>query len=63
MGFFCKFYKIFKNIFLSTEHVRMTASGVYLLILRRFSEHFFYRAPQGNCSFTYNLQNFNHQIQ
>ena len=27
--FFCEFYKIFKNIFSLTEHLRMTASCVY----------------------------------
>ena len=34
-----------------TEHLRMTASCVYLWILRCFSEHFFYRATLGNCLF------------
>ena len=37
---------------------------VYLRILRSFSDHFFYRAPLGNCLFHIcKLQNFNHQIQ
>ena len=44
--FFCEFCEIFKNIFLMTEHLRMTASSVYLWILRSFSEHLFYRAPR-----------------
>ena len=30
---------------------RMTASCVYLWILRSFSDHLFYRAPLGNCIF------------
>ena len=36
---------------LLTEHLRMTASCVYLRILRSFSEHLIYRAPLGNCLF------------
>ena len=55
--------KFLRISFLLTKHLRMTASCVYLRILRRFSEHFFYRVPQGNCYFIYKLQNFNHQIQ
>ena len=55
--------KFLRISFLLTKHLRMTASCVYLRILRRFSEHFFYRVPQGNCFFIYKLQNFNHQIQ
>ena len=34
-----------------TEHLRMSASYVYLRILRSFSEHFFYRAPLENSLF------------
>ena len=55
--------KFLRTSFLLTEHLRMTASCVYLWILRRFSEHFFYRVPRGNGYFRYKLQNFNHQIQ
>ena len=38
-------------------------SCVYMWILRRLSEHFFYGAPRGNFYFMYKLQDFNHQIQ
>ena len=48
--FICEFCKIFKNIF-RQKHLRMTASCVYLWILRSFSEHLFYGAPLGNCLF------------
>ena len=58
--FFCKFCNILKNIFSLTKHLRMTASCVYLWIMRRFSEHFFYRTPRGNCYFIYKLYDFNH---
>ena len=60
--FFCKFCKIFKDIFFLAEHLRMTASCVYMWILN-FSGHFFYRAPPENYYFMYNLKNFYHQIQ
>ena len=42
-----------------TEHLRMTASYVYLWILRNFSHYLFYRAPLRNCLFHGKLQNFN----
>ena len=42
--FICEFCKIFKNIF-RQKHLRMTASCVYLWILRSFSDHLFYTAP------------------
>ena len=54
--------KFLKTSFLLTEHFWMTASCVYLLILRSFSEHFPYRATPANCYFMCKLQNFNHQI-
>ena len=60
--FCCEFCQPFKNIF-SFDHLWVTTSYVYLWILRHFSEHLFYRAPQGNCYFMYKLQSFNHQIQ
>ena len=60
--FFCEFCKIFKDSFFLTEHLRMTASYVYLWILS-FSGHFFYRAPPENCYFMYKLKNFNRQVQ
>ena len=56
---FCmNFLKFLRIPFLLTEHLRMTASWVYVWILRSFSKHFFYRAPRGNCYFMYKLQNF-----
>ena len=36
----------------------MTASCVYLLILRSFSDHLFYRAPLGNCLFHLQVTQF-----
>ena len=36
------FAKFLRTSFLLTDHLRVTASYVYLSILRRFSEHFFY---------------------
>ena len=39
--------KFLRTSFLLTEHLRMTASCVYLWILRLFSEHFFYTAILG----------------
>ena len=63
-GYFAvNFAKFLRTSFLLTDHLRVTASYVYLSILRHFSEHFFYIAHRGNCYFMYNLQNFNHQIQ
>ena len=50
--------KFLKTSFLLTEHFWMTASCVYLLILRSFSEHVLYRATPGNCYFMCKLQNF-----
>ena len=41
--FICEFCKIFKNIF-RQKHLRMTASCVYLWILRSFPDHLFYKA-------------------
>ena len=60
--FICEFCKIFKNIFLS-EHLRMTASYVYLWIfsevyLWSFSNHLFYRAYMGNCLFHLQVAEF-----
>ena len=52
--FFCEFDEIFKNTFL-TEHLRMTASCVYLWILRSFSEHLFYT---GDCLFHVKVAGF-----
>ena len=60
--FSVNFAKLLRTSFLLTEQPRMNASCVYLWILRRFLEHFFYGAPLENC-FIYKLQNFNHQIQ
>ena len=40
--------KFLKASLLLTEHFWMTASCVYLLILRSFSEHFLYRATPRN---------------
>ena len=42
--FSVNFAKFLRTSFLLTEHLRMTASCVYLWVLRSFSEHFFYRA-------------------
>ena len=47
-----------KTSFLLTEHLPMTASCVYLWILRRFSEHFFYRVPWGNRLFYVQVAEF-----
>ena len=55
--FICEFCKIFKNIF-RQKHLRMTASCVYLWILRSFSDHLFYRAPLGNCLFHLQVAEF-----
>ena len=57
------FAKFLRTSFLLAEHLRMTASCIYLWILRSFSKHLFYRAPRGNCYLMYKLSNFNHQIQ
>ena len=43
---------------LLTEHLRMTASYVYLWILSSFSEHFFYRAALGNWLFHVQVSEF-----
>ena len=45
--FICEFCKIFKNVF-RQKHLRMTASCIYLWILRSFSDHLFYKPPLGN---------------
>ena len=45
--FSVNFTKFLRTSFLLTEPLQMNASGVYLWILRSFSEHFFYRAPLG----------------
>ena len=60
--FICEFCKIFKIIFLS-EHLQMTASCVYLWILRSFWDYLVYRAPLGNCYFIFKLPSFSHHIQ
>ena len=54
--FSVNFAKCLRTSFLLTEHLRMTASCVYVWILRNFSENFFYRAPPRNCYFMYKLQ-------
>ena len=41
-----------------TEHLRMTASCVYLWILKRFSNHFFYRAHLGKYLFHVQVAEF-----
>ena len=48
--FFCEFCKLFTKIFWQ-KHLRMTASCVYLWILRSCSDHVFYRVPLGNFLF------------
>ena len=55
--FICEFCKIFEEDLL-TEQLRMTASCVYLLILRSFSDHLFYKAPLGNCLFHFQVAEF-----
>ena len=55
--FSCEFFEIFKNRFL-TEHHRMTASCVYLLMLKRFSEYLFHRTPLGNYLFHVQVAGF-----
>ena len=50
--------KILKTSCLLREHLRMTASCVYLWILRSFSDHPFYRAPLGNCLFHLQVAEF-----
>ena len=45
--FICEFCKVFRNIF-RQKHLWMTASCVYLWILRCFSDHLFYKALLGN---------------
>ena len=56
------FAKFLRTSFLA-EHLQMTASCVYLWILRTFSKPFFYRATLGNCYLLNKWSNFNHQIQ
>ena len=54
--FICEFCKIFKNIF------RQNTSGwLHLWILRSFPDHFFYRAPLGNCLFHAQVAGFQPQ--
>ena len=55
--FSCDFYEIFKNIFL-TEHLRITASFVYLFILRSLSHYLFQRTPLGDCLFHVQVAEF-----
>ena len=55
--FIYEFYKIFKNIF-RQKHLRMTASSVYLWILRSFSSHLFHRVPLGNWLFHLQVAEF-----
>ena len=43
---------------LLADHLRMTASCVYLKILRSFSEHLIYRATLGNCLFYLQVAEF-----
>ena len=43
---------------LLADHLRMTASCVYLKILRIFSEHLIYRATLGNCLFYLQVAEF-----
>ena len=50
---FCKIYKIFRQ-----KYLRMSASCVYLWILRSYSDHLFYRAPLGNCLFHLQVAQF-----
>ena len=54
--FICEFCKIFKNIF------RQNTSGwLHLWILRSFPDHFFYKAPLGNCLFHAQVAGFQEQ--
>ena len=54
--FICEFCKIFKNFF------RQNTSGwLHVWILRSFPDHFFYRAPLGNCSFDPQVPEFQPQ--
>ena len=54
--FICECCKIFKNIF------RQNTSGwLHLWILRNFPDHFFYRAPLGNCLFNAQVTGFQPQ--
>ena len=52
------FAKFLGTSFLLIEHLRMNAACVYLWIFRSFSEHFFYRAPLGNCLFHVKVAEF-----
>ena len=56
--FSVNFAKFLKISFLLTKHLRMTASCLYLRILRSFSKHFFYRALPGNCYFHVQVAEF-----
>ena len=54
--FICECCKIFKNIF------RQNTSGwLHLWNLRNFPDHFFYRAPLGNCLFNAQVTGFQPQ--
>ena len=50
--FSVNFAKLLRTSFLLTEQPRMNASCVYLWILRRFLEHFFYGALWKTVSYT-----------
>ena len=52
-----EFFKIFKTIS-RQKHLRMTASCVYLWILRSFSDHLFHKVPLGNCLFHLQVAEF-----
>ena len=56
--FSANFEKFFRTSFLLREHLRMTASCVYLWILRSFSEHCLYTAPLGNFLFHVQVTEF-----
>ena len=58
--FFCEFWEIFKNTFLTENRV---TARVYLLILRSFSPNLFYRATPGNCLFHVQVTGFQPDIQ
>ena len=55
--FICEFWKTFKNMF-REKHLRMTASCIYLWILRSSSYHLFYKAPLGNSWFNLQVSEF-----
>ena len=56
-GFFPRNLRNFYEQLLA-DHLRMTASCVYLRILRSFSEHLIYRAPLGKCLFHVQVAEF-----